>query len=68
MTNDHHANARSALDNLLLRLFVRDIKPVHLVSGLEVVGEEVGEARRAGLLEQAKDKISGKVADEMKIF
>ena len=68
MTYNHNAQTRSVLDNLLLRLFVRDIKPGHLVSGLEVVGEEVGEARRAGLLEQAKDKISRKVADKMKIF
>ena len=68
MTYNHNPQTRSALDNLLLRLFIRDIKPGHLVGGLEVVGEEVGEARRAGLLQQAKYKISRKVADKMEIF
>ena len=65
MTDDHHAQTRSALDNLPLCLFVGGaIKPGHLVSGLQVVGE----AFLAGLLEQANDKISRKVADKMKIF
>ena len=68
MANDHHPQAPSALHNLLLRLIVRAIKPGHLVGGIEVVGEEVGEAGRAALLEQAEDKVSRKVANKMKIF
>ena len=68
MANDHHPQARSALHNLLLRLVVRSIKPGHLVCGVKVVGEEMGEARRAALLEQAEDKVSRKVANKMKIF
>ena len=68
MTNDHHPQAPSALHNLLLRLVVRAIKPGHLVGGLEVVGEEMGEAGRAALLEQAEDKVFREIAHIMKIL
>ena len=68
MTDNHHSQARSALHDPLLCNFVRSNKPGHLVGGLEVVGEEVGEAGGAGLLQQAEGNVSRKVADKMKIL